>query len=190
MLYVVAFPQFEPATARRIDAFRAQHEPARARLVAPHLTLMFGVRTTSAQFICALCDQVAQDVPAFDIAFTQSEIVHDPVEGAYKCVLVAGSGYERATALHHRMYAGPHRAELDPRIPYRAHMTVATNDMRDKLAEIDAADLGALPIRSTVDAMHVVRLSEGTLETLCSVPLSERTTPDVPGAATGLTPSP
>ena len=49
MIYALAYPVFDPSTARAIDAFRTAHEPERARLVAPHVTLVFGLTSISAR---------------------------------------------------------------------------------------------------------------------------------------------
>ena len=59
MIYVLAYPVFEPMSAERINAFRAKHEPDRAKLVPPHVTLVFGVADEHLKTVSTLVDSVS-----------------------------------------------------------------------------------------------------------------------------------
>ena len=59
MIYVLAYPVFEPNSAERICAFRAEHEPERANLVPPHITLVFGAAKEHLQTISGLVDMAS-----------------------------------------------------------------------------------------------------------------------------------
>lgn len=156
MIYVLAYPVFAPATAVRIDTFRAAHEPARAKLVAPHITLVFGLRRVQAAAFIEFCQTQIGSQPSLPITFDGSEIVHDPFEATHKIVLTCATGRAALHALHQSLYDGPHAAELDPSIPYRPHMTVATNRDRAALDRLDIRALGPFPISGTIQALDVV----------------------------------
>ncbi|MGR3492737.1 MAG: 2'-5' RNA ligase family protein, partial [Shimia sp.] len=78
MIYVLAYPEFEPDIAQDIAAFRVLYEPERAELVPPHLTLVFGVNAAHLPAVEALAVRAARDVPAFCVAFTGHVVEADP----------------------------------------------------------------------------------------------------------------
>lgn len=177
MIYVLAFPDFPPPLSRALGAFRARHEPARAKLVAPHLTLMFGVQSASEAEITRLAQEEAARSAPFPVTFGSHELVHDPVENAHKLFLICDTGAPRLTALHRGLYAGPHRRELRPDLPYRPHMTIGTNADRSRLASADPGALGRFPLAGQVSALSVVRLEAGGLTQLCICPLGKPPAP-------------
>ena len=172
MLYVLAYPTFTPSQARSIDRFRARHEPERARLVGPHVTLVFVLPSLDA---CALCEATIRAVSgtaAIPVAFDRFVLEHDPFENAHKIFLLASTGGDALTALHRRLYHEAGQVPPGAAHVYRPHMTVATHPARDALESLDASEIGGLPIRARVEAVDVVRVADGQLETLMSVPLA------------------
>ncbi len=170
MIYVLACPEFAPDAAARIDAFRAVHEPVRAALVPPHVTLVFGVGVGHLEDLAALAETVSRRTKPFQIEFDACEIAFDPFEKAHKLFALCGAGSETVTDLHRQLYDGPHRASLSPEHPFKPHMTLATQDMRARIERIDLSTLGALPIRAALKALTLVRLEGDRLETLKTVP--------------------
>ncbi len=173
MIYVLAYPRFDAAVMQSLDAFRGKHEPARARLVAPHITLVFGVRTTSAEDIAALCAQVARQTKAIATEFASAEISYDPFEKTHKISLLCSKGADLLTALHRKLYEGPHLHEFDPEMPYRPHMTIGASVERSKLHVADTASIGTFPITANIDDLAVVRLINGELQTISTIKLSK-----------------
>lgn len=171
MIYVLAYPEFDPYTARRINRFRTAHEPERAALVPPHVTLVFGLRNADAKAVIALCEKVARATSELRIDFADSKIVYDPYEKNNKIFLVCGNGKDSLKDWHNQLYDGPHRIELNSDISYEPHMTVATHDDRSVLENLDLAEIGTLPLVGTIRALQVVKLDDGTLRTLETVPL-------------------
>lgn len=172
MLYVLAYPVFDPSCAERINAFRERHEPKRANLVPPHITLVFGVAGKHLNTLSGLLDQVAADTGAFDVTFATSVIEFDPFEAKHKMFLMCDDGRDHITTLHTRLYDGAHRAELSAAHPFKPHMTVASCETRADVARIEVADIGAFPIRAAISALELVRLEGGRLTTLRTVPLT------------------
>ncbi|MEW9919939.1 2'-5' RNA ligase family protein [Marimonas sp. MJW-29] len=164
MIYVLAYPEFSADTARRIAHFRALHEPARARLVAAHITLVFGLSKSSSQDVLARCEKTAPRFSPIPVEFTETRLGHDPFEDTYKLFLMCETGRESLTALHDLLYDGPQRAELSPDIPYEPHMTVATHEDRRAIAKLDTSALGAFPICATIRELTVVRRDAGMLQ--------------------------
>lgn len=152
MNYVLIYPIFDPTTAERIARFRSAHEPERARLVPPHITLVFGLDSQHAPILAKRCRVLADQNSAFSVTLTKSEIVFDPFEKAHKLFLICTAGSERLTALHDRLYQGALRMCLDPDHPFRPHMTVATQRTRQGVESIDPQDLGPLPITARIAA--------------------------------------
>lgn len=151
MIYVLAYPEFEPSCAGRIRDFRARHEPQRAKLVPPHITLVFGVKGEYLQTITELVEAVSSQTHEFLIAFDDHAIEFDPFEKKYKIFLLCGDGSCTVNALHNQLYEGEHRAELSSTHPFRPHMTIATNDKR---AEIERFSNGELSTLKTVPFRH------------------------------------
>jgi 2'-5' RNA ligase len=171
MIYVLAYPEFEPSVAESINRFRFANEPERARLVPPHVTLVFGMRTPHPQDFLTRCEGVAGHVSELAVSFTASEVVYDPFEKTHKMLLPISTGKRTLIALHQQLYDGSQLAELNPDIPYRPHMTVATNEDRTIIERLDVATLGAFPLSGRIRAIEVVELADNTLHPLRTIPL-------------------
>ena len=170
MIYVLAYPEFEQPDVDRIRIFRAKHEPHRAKLVPPHITLVFGVKSLHLPVITELAEAVSRQTHAFHITFDDHAIVFDHFEQKHKIFLLCGEGSCKVTALHNQLYDGEHRAELSTSHPFQPHMTVATCDTRAQIEQVNLSDAGALPLRGTLRAIQVVQLSGGALTTHKSFP--------------------
>lgn len=174
MIYVLTYPEFETGVADRIARFRSEHEPDRAELVPPHVTLVFGLRTVQRSKFLSLCERVAERVPEFVAEFSTYEVTHDPFEKAYKLLLLASTGGQTLRELHEQLYDGPHQEELHPDHPYRPHMTVATNGEQSAVSKLDPSEIGAFPIAGTVRSLEIVELAGKQLHTLHTIPLRRR----------------
>ncbi|MEM8837726.1 MAG: 2'-5' RNA ligase family protein [Pseudomonadota bacterium] len=171
MIYVVAYPRFEKNLSAALTHFRNHHEPERARLIAPHVTLVFGSRLLNSVSATTLCERVAEKTSKFSLAFSEAEIIHDPFEDTHKICLMVSEGNEELKALHRDLYLGDHSSELQSDLPYRPHMTIAANPDRSALEDIDVSQIGAFPIRAIIDALDVVEVKGGDLTAVRSIPL-------------------
>ena len=170
MIYVLAYPEFEPNSARQIDHFRSCHEPERAKLVPPHITLVFELKDVDPRDILTLCERMAGNAPRLAIEFASSEVVYDPFEHRHKLLLLCGQGGDALISLHNQIYDGLHRVELKPEIAYHPHVTVATHVDRTIIERLDIAEIGTFPISATINSLEVVELTHGNLNSLASVP--------------------
>lgn len=173
MIYVLAYPEFEPPDADRIHVFRAKHEPQRAKLVPPHLTLVFGVKSLHLSVVTELAGSVSRQTHAFHITFDDHVIEFDPFEQKHKIFLLCGEGSCNVRALHSQLYDGEHRTELSTSHPFRPHMTIATCDTRAQIEQVNVSDAGTLPLRGTLRSLEVVQLSSGALSTLKTLPFRQ-----------------
>nr|WP_281365957.1 2'-5' RNA ligase family protein [Halovulum dunhuangense] len=169
----MAYPQFEPSVAERIHRFRIANEPARAMLVPPHVTLVFGLANIGQKEFLAHCEAAASLSSQFDVSFVSGEVTYDFFEKAHKLLLVSSAGSSQLAALHQRLYEGAQEAELKADIPYRPHMTVATNPDRTVIERLDVCALGGFPLSGTIGALEVVELENGRLRHLETVPFAK-----------------
>ncbi|RKT34723.1 2'-5' RNA ligase superfamily protein [Roseovarius halotolerans] len=173
MIYVLAYPQFEPSVAERIRRFRTENEPSRAKLVPPHVTLVFGLMNIHPHEFLAHCETIAGRSSQFEVSFVSEEITHDPFEKTHKLLLVSSTGSSQLAALHDQLYEGVQKAERKDDIPYRPHMTVATNTDRTIIKNLDTSSLGGFPLLGTIRALEVVKLENGRLHHLRTIPFGK-----------------
>src|SRR4051812_42876414 len=74
-LAVVAFPDLEDADRRRIELFRAQHDPQAARINV-HFTLVFPIEA-SADDVASEMDLATRSTATIPFVVQRSEIVED-----------------------------------------------------------------------------------------------------------------
>lgn len=173
MIYVLAYPEIEPSITEKLDAFRLMHEPKRAELVRPHITLMFGLTKNESQACLTFCAEAAAGTSEIALGFHATESSYDPFEKAHKLFLMSLTGRDELIALHEQLYAGPQRSELAADIPYRPHMTIATNQSCDVIEQLDTAAIGPFPYPSVIRALDVVELANGKLISLGTIPLQK-----------------
>ena len=171
MIYVLAFPRFEPAVSTTLDQFRARHEPERARLVKPHITLVFGLKgMESAEFV-DFCKSIIVNQPAIKVAFDRVTVERDPYEQTYKLFLMCSRGREDIKMIHRALHVGPQNSQFDAAQPYEPHITIATNKDRAALETILPSSIGDFPIYGLVDRIEIVSLVEKNLQVLDVVEL-------------------
>ncbi|USG63185.1 2'-5' RNA ligase family protein [Sneathiella marina] len=173
MIYVLAYPEFDPDIFEAIEKFRSINEPERARLVAPHITLVFALRDEKPEDFADFCSRKIRSMKRFPITFDRFEILHDPVETTHKICLVCGEGGQKIKTLHHALYEGPHRSGLRADIPFKPHMTIATNANVAPLEKLDPTVIGAFPVRAEINTINIIEVTEGRLRNVRTVSLRD-----------------
>lgn len=171
MLYVLAFPRFDVELTASLARFRSKYEPERARLVRPHVTLVFGLSGVEPGGFSDFCEDTLSGTRRIQLSFDRFVLDYDPFEGKHKLMLLCRCGREEIASLHRQLYLGPHSQQLDPNNPYRPHMTVATDRDPDALADLDPSAIGEFPIQGVLDTVELVSLNDGILKTLKSISL-------------------
>ena len=175
MLYVLTYPKFESDGARVIDQFRTEFEPARAAMVAPHVTLVFGVTLIDADDLIRRTRQVLSKATAFEIVFPGAERHVDRVDHSHKLFLPVSIGRPELVALHQALYDGPHLQELRSDIPYAPHMTIATASDAGRIHEaFIASERLSFPLHAWIAAVDVVMLAANRLNLLAHFSLPAR----------------
>lgn len=171
MIYVLAYPNFNEQVTCRLDDFRCIHEPERAKLVAPHVTLVFGVPQKLAEDVVHISRQVANITSPFSLEFLNHEISYDSFEEVHKISLGCSKGANFLISMHEKFYQGPLQDELHVDIPYRPHMTIGANANISKLENVDISTIGSFPIKAEIKSLNVVELSGNKLHTINSIKL-------------------
>ena len=169
---MLMYPEFAPEVRAWIDRYRTIYEPARAKMVAPHVTLVFGVKQIAEPMLVELCENVARQQDAFDVSFEKVRFERDALDGMIKGYLEIGAGARQVRGLHHALYQGPHANEYRRDIAFVPHMTVATvgNETECEVA-MKQADSIAMPVFGRMAAISVVRLSDGKVSEIAEIKL-------------------
>ena len=174
MKYVLAIPEFDADTAKRIGRFRSKHEPDRAELVPPHITLMFGIRDETDPALLEVCESVADRMSAFEVTLGQAEVLQDPFEQTNKLVLLLSGGAQTLNDIHSALYDGLGWKHWNADAQFRPHMTIASNPDSSFLSGLDVMVLGTFPIVGLIKSLCVVSLEGDRLHWLRAVYLRSR----------------
>lgn len=174
MNYVLAYPEFAPHSAQKIDDFRAIHEPERARLVPPHVTLVFGLDQVKTSHILKLCEAITGNRFEFPVTFSNAKTLYDPYENAHKLCLSCDTGKEILATLHNQLYEGLEHPGTPTPSNFHPHMTVATHAEQSEVRRADIRDIGDLPITALVTTLEVVKVIDGRIRTQHSVRFLKR----------------
>lgn len=171
MLFVLAYPELPPAAAAWIAAFRARHEPARARLVAAHLTLLFGTTAVGLDELAGRTKALAG--AAAPLLFNLDRLErHAAPDGSRRLFLMVGAGGGELAALsadlNVNVLANAWRADLA--VPPHLTLATALDAPAIDAAWRDAQGL-ALPLSGRVAALTVARLADGVLRQEAVCPL-------------------
>jgi 2'-5' RNA ligase len=170
MIYVLVYPAFDDRLMGSVQAFRLTHEPDRARLVPPHVTLVFALHQVEEEAFLSHCGQIAQKRCRFSVSFRAFRAAFDPYEDVYKLMLDCGEGKLPLTQIHDDLYSWLKHHGHDQPPGFSPHMTVATHPDKDQIEQIDRRTLGRLPLYAEVGALEIVKLHGGELSLLQSVP--------------------
>jgi len=172
-LLVLAYPEAAPADRAWIEAIRAAHDPASARVHA-HFTLVYPTQALAAAQLIAHVRAVARAYPAFPFVL-RAAIPYPDGSGPEKHVfLMPDAGFGALVRLHERLYSGPLASDRRLDMPTVPHITVARLTdparSRDLAAELNARDWS---IPGTVTALTVVRDDGVAVRALARVPLGQ-----------------
>lgn len=165
MIYVLAYPVFAAPVTQALARFRGTYEPERARLVRPHVTLVFAQPGKRAEAVIRASSQIAATTAPVDLTFTAHTLAFDRFESAHKLFLLPTRGRQALC----RLYAALNAAE-QTQDAFRPHMTVATDAREERVHRARAAWALPLPISARIESLEVVRLSGKRLQPVASVP--------------------
>ncbi|NML46178.1 2'-5' RNA ligase family protein [Ramlibacter sp. G-1-2-2] len=166
-LYVLAFPTLSPDDASRIEALRADHDPAGHSLLKAHFTFVFGCATVSPEAAEAAMRAVAAQVATIEFSLSAARLSeHGGLQYVFLC---PGQGCAEMLELHRRLDAGceEHSEEFTP------HLTVCKTPHRAQAHEaLHRASRIGLPMQGTLLALSLGAVRDGRFEVLAEAPLA------------------
>ena len=160
---LVAFPEIDATDRRWIESFRADHDPAAAR-IALHFTLVFPHEVVPG--VDAEIAVVARSTEPIEFVVRRTEVVADVFGNGHHVFLVPDEGADRISALHDKLYAGSLRAHLRSNTPFVPHMTIAAvPDRASALTLASMVDSRGTTIRGTLRAVDL--LDAGAARVTC-----------------------
>lgn len=171
-LLVLGYPTLAAADYRRIQAFRADHDP-QFRIVAPHVTLVFALDDSLEETLIAQVRRIAKAQPKVGFVLRSAKLMPQlPGEEDAPIFLVPDEGYASLVQLHDELYNGPIAAHLRQDIPFIPHITIGRTRDRSEaqqvVAELNRQEL-AMP--GAIPRLTVVRYVNGLVSTLTETPL-------------------
>lgn len=166
-LYTVAFPTLGADDVAWIDAFRQRHDADRRRMIAAHVTLVFGCTGVDREAHAAHVAAVAATFEPIAFECRHAVLGADCEAGLAQVYLVPGNGSLQLTTLHDRLYTGPLQPFLRSDLPYLPHITIGqSRDRLDVQAWCDDLNARGVRIAGAVRELTVGTVRKGVFEAL------------------------
>lgn len=171
-LLVLGYPALDAADYRRIQAFRADHDPL-FRTIAPHFTLVHPVEDVTEETLIAHVRPIAKAQPKIEFVLRSAQLFPAyPGEGDDFIFLIPDEGRAALIQLHDRLYGGILAGHLRADRPFAPHVTIGRSADphagRQVVAELNR---GPLTMSGTVGRLTVVRYVNGLVSNLVEAPL-------------------
>lgn len=170
-LVVITYPVWSSQDRSRIDALRSEHDPLRAGVVDPHLTL---VSPTASLQVDALQEHTRSHAEAFGpitLLLDRLDVVEDDSGAFFHTFLVPTIGYEQVVALHDALYRPPLDAELRRDIEYVPHVGVGTGARTAMIALAEQLRREGVTIPARLKELTIARYDGTKVHDLVTVPL-------------------
>lgn len=171
-LLVLGYPTLDAADFRRVQAFRADHDPL-FRSVAPHFTLVFPLEDLPEETLISHVRRIAKQQPKVEFVLRSAKVyLPHPGEEEAPIFLIPDEGYDALLRLHHQLYSGPIASHARHDMAYIPHITIGRK--RDQAAAKRAlAEFGpqGFAIGGAVTRLTVVRHANGLVTDLVETPL-------------------
>lgn len=170
-LLILAYPYLPERDLRWIEDIRAAHDPL-YEVVRAHVTLVFHLRSVSAEHLIEHAQMITRSVQPFEVVFRCASVVKDPFSDQTHVFLVPDEGNAALIKLHDRLYTGQLAAELRLDVPYIPHITVggSTDPLACK-ALADELNRQEFRLAGAVAEVVVVRYEASKVETIGRAPL-------------------
>ena len=169
--YVVAYPDISKDDRDWIEGIRRDHDPNAARIAA-HLTLAFAISGCSAERIHEHLSGFAQSECAIRLICRHVMVGHDHVNPIYHVFLVPDEGLSAINLLRTRLHTGPLEDQLDPKIPFIPHITLASGNDADAIQnQCQMLNAQQPLVRGTLNALTLVEVETNALSEKATFPL-------------------
>jgi hypothetical protein len=170
--YVVAYPRLSERDHAWIQDYRAKHDPRYFKLIAPHVTLVFGIADLGAEELVREVRARAAGVPAFDFELAVATLNRDSSGDYYHEFLVPEKGYAGIIRLHDRLYGGALARYLRLDIDFIPHVGIGNDtDPQACKRRVDALNAAGIAIPGRIEALDVIELLDDSVRTVERIPL-------------------
>lgn len=174
MLSALCLPQFSPDASAWIEGLRLAHVPDQAKLLGPHVTLVFPTAAVTESAFISHVSAVAAPVGRAAVCFRSALPYREPDLEVSYVFFVPDEGFGWLTRLHERLHSGPLRSELDSRRPYVPHITVGKlNSFAQARALSERLNSTPFEFSGRVNSVDLVRVESAHIERFHSVPLHD-----------------
>ncbi|MDR6291977.1 2'-5' RNA ligase [Inquilinus ginsengisoli] len=170
---VVGYPAWSDADRDRVEGIRRRHDPAKAAMIAAHVTFVFPTGLLNEDAVLAhLHDRLRGDAP-IEFTLSAAEPAVDDAMGEHLVFLLPGHGRVALTALHDRLYTGALAPALRPDLPYCPHITVARfADAAGAAALANDIRRDGLSIAGRIEAVTVLRCTADSIRPVATLPFT------------------
>lgn len=161
--YVVCYPQLAAPDRRWIDEIRRNHDP-QAALIAPHITLVFGLTDIGEAVLTRHITSCAVAQAKIEIRFAAIECHRGFREEASYAYLLPDRGHAEVAALHDALHTGPLLRRGGAMPAFLPHVTLGRSEDRGAVrALINAHRVPQGGISARLNALTLIALDGGAV---------------------------
>ena len=169
--FVVALPELDDDTLRRLDVIRRANDPLHDR-IGPHITFVFGVQRRDLDDVEAEIRRLASPQPSFVFEARFTAVRQDVAARRFYAGLVPERGVTAMLALHASLHSGWLRKHLRRDIDFAPHITLARNEdlgVLDRLA--DDLNQDGFAVAGRITGLEVVEVTPTAINPVAHIAL-------------------
>lgn len=172
MLAAICIPKFAAGDLAWLQDVRGRFDPGQARLIAPHVTLVFPTSTLSQADFVAHVSSCARGMNALSAEFSSARVFREEGAGIEYVFLVPGAGMDWFVQAQHKLYSGALASERRRDHAFTPHITLGRFVSSGEAASL-AARISAerKPVIGRIDAIEVVHAGKSLVRPVHTAPL-------------------
>lgn len=173
MLAAICIPEFDAADLAWLQDVRGRFDPGQARLVAPHVTLVFPTLALPEADFVAHVSSCARVMNAVSAEFSSAREFREEGAGIEFVFLVPGAGMDWFIQAHHKLYSGALASERRRDSAFAPHITLgrfaSSGEATSLAARINAE---RKPVIGRTEAIEVVHAGKSLVRHVHTAPLA------------------
>lgn len=172
MFAAICVPRFPASAVSWLQELRAKYDRKNARLVAPHVTLVFPTSSLPEERFVAHVVSCSRGANVGTVGFSAVRVFADGSADTHLVYLLPSFGAELFLQLHEKLYSGPLGPLSRPGSEYVPHITLGRFSSTDAAAAV-AGQINAAPnpIAGEVEAIDIVHVGEDLVRHVHTEPL-------------------
>lgn len=172
MLAAICIPKFPEEAISRLQRLREKYDAKYARLVPPHVTLVFPTNALPEAPFVAHVISCLRGTRSCTVGFSSVREFTDESADAHLVYLLPSFGAELFLQLHEKLHSGPLGPQARSGCEYLPHITLGRFSSPDTAATV-AAELNALlsQITGEVESIDIVHVSTDLVRHVHTEPL-------------------